>query len=100
MVREGLIKKSAYSSSELPRRDLKEMLGAIAGGIIGSVHEFQAPKHSDFPLFTEGSRYTDDSILTVAVAHCLLTGCNYVDSFTSMHTLTPIAVTEQVSGTG
>jgi ADP-ribosylglycohydrolase len=49
--------------------------------LFGSVHEFQAPKHSDFPLFTEGSRYTDDSVLTVAVAHCLLTGCNYVDKF-------------------
>src|ERR1700751_5106711 len=57
------------------------MLGAIAGDIIGSVHEFQAPKHTDFPLFVAGSRYTDDSVLTVAVAVCLLSGCDYVDTF-------------------
>ena len=81
MVREGLLKKSAYSIEALSRQDVKEMLGAIAGDIIGSVHEFQAPKHKDFPLFVAGSRYTDDSVLSVAVADCLLTGCNYVDKF-------------------
>jgi ADP-ribosylglycohydrolase len=57
------------------------MLGAIAGDIIGSVHEFECQKMKDFPLFVEQSRFTDDTVLTVAVADCLLTGCSYVDKF-------------------
>ncbi len=57
------------------------MLGAIAGDIIGSVHEFAQKKTMDFPLFVEGSRFTDDSVLTIAVADCLLSGSSYVDKF-------------------
>jgi len=57
------------------------MLGAIAGDIIGSVHEFLGQKTKEFPLFVAGSRFTDDTVLTVAVADCLLTGSAYVDKF-------------------
>ena len=57
------------------------MLGAIAGDIIGSVHEFVATKTTDFPLFVAQSQFTDDTVLTVAVADCLLTGSSYVDKF-------------------
>jgi ADP-ribosylglycohydrolase len=57
------------------------MLGAIAGDIIGSVHEFEAQKTKDFPLFVATSRFTDDTVLTVAVADCLLTGSSYTDKF-------------------
>ena len=48
------------------------MIGAIAGDIIGSAYEFHRTKHYDFQLFEVGSNYTDDTILTVAVADCLL----------------------------
>ena len=48
------------------------MLGAIAGDIIGSVYEFNAVKHKDFPLFTAKSAFTDDTILSVAVAEAIL----------------------------
>ena len=57
------------------------MLGAIAGDVIGSVHEKARTKTKDFPLFTEGSRFTDDTVLTVAVADGLLRGRDYVDTF-------------------
>jgi ADP-ribosylglycohydrolase len=57
------------------------MLGAIAGDVIGSVHEFLQNKTTDFPLFVEHTRFTDDSVLTLAVAECLLTGASYVDKF-------------------
>jgi len=57
------------------------MLGAIAGDIIGSVHEFVVTKTTDFPLFVADSRFTDDTVLTVAVADCMLTGASYVDKF-------------------
>jgi ADP-ribosylglycohydrolase len=57
------------------------MLGAIAGDIIGSVHEHIATKSTDFDLFVEGSTFTDDTVLALAVADCLLNGRDYVDAF-------------------
>jgi ADP-ribosylglycohydrolase len=48
------------------------MLGAIAGDVIGSVYEWHNTKSTDFPLFSRLSRYTDDTVLTVAVADALL----------------------------
>jgi len=57
------------------------MLGAIAGDIIGSVYEFFPTKSTDFPLFASDSRFTDDTVLTVAVADCLLNRAGYVDKF-------------------
>jgi ADP-ribosylglycohydrolase len=57
------------------------MLGAIAGDVIGSVHEFMGTKSTDFDLFTDGCRFTDDTVLTVAVADCLMDGREYVEAF-------------------
>lgn len=48
------------------------MLGAIIGDMVGSVYEFANTKRTDFPFFSERSTYTDDSIMTVAVAAWLL----------------------------
>lgn len=49
------------------------MLGAIIGDIVGSVYEFDNTKITDFPFFSDKGSYTDDSIMTVAVAEWLLT---------------------------
>ena len=57
------------------------MLGAIAGDMIGSIYERQRTKAKDFPLFSSGSRFTDDSVLTCAVADRLLHGGDYVRAF-------------------
>lgn len=48
------------------------MLGAIIGDMVGSVYEFDNIKKVDFPFFSARSTYTDDSIMTVAVAEWLL----------------------------
>ncbi len=48
------------------------MLGAIIGDVIGSYYEGNSTKKYDFPLFTEISRVTDDSVLTAAVAETIL----------------------------
>jgi ADP-ribosylglycohydrolase len=55
------------------------MLGAIAGDIIGSVHEFKVTKRTDFTLFEDGCTFTDDTVLTIAVADSLLTGTPYAE---------------------
>ena len=45
------------------------MYGAILGDIIGSPYEFdQGNKTKDFPLFSASSEFTDDTVLTIAVA--------------------------------
>ena len=53
------------------------ILGAIAGDVIGSIYEWENTKDRDFPLFSEGSTFTDDSVMTLAVALALLNA--YVD---------------------
>ena len=53
------------------------MLGAIAGDVIGSVYEGVGLKTTEFTLFTFGSRFTDDTVLTVATAAALLSGGDY-----------------------
>jgi len=53
------------------------MLGAIAGDIIGSLYENLRTKRKDFRLFTPVSTFTDDTVLTVAVADALLTDNDY-----------------------
>ena len=49
------------------------MLGAIIGDTVGSVYEFNNIKTTHFPLFSSRCDYTDDSIMTMAVADWLLT---------------------------
>lgn len=56
------------------------MLGAIAGDIIGSVYESWPTKQTDFPLFHPHCRFTDDTVLTVALADTLLTGDDWIDN--------------------
>ena len=53
------------------------MIGAIAGDIIGSIYERNNIKTKDFPLFSPGCCFTDDTVLTVAVADVLLNCGNY-----------------------
>ena len=47
------------------------MLGAIIGDIIGSVYEFKDKRQKDFHRFTPRSRFTDDTVMTLAVAKWL-----------------------------
>ena len=49
------------------------MYGAILGDIIGSPYEFdRGNKSKDFPLFSEESTYTDDTVMTIAVAEAFM----------------------------
>ena len=49
-----------------------KMLGALVGDIVGSVYEFCNTKSTEFELFCGGSSFTDDSVMTLAVAKWLL----------------------------
>lgn len=48
------------------------MYGAIIGDIVGSKYEFSQKKTKAFPFFSKGCRYTDDTVLTEAVARALI----------------------------
>ena len=64
----------------LPRPQERWVLGAVAGDIIGSVYEFHPIKSMDFRLFGKRSEWTDDTVLTIAVAETLLTGRPYKET--------------------
>lgn len=52
------------------------MIGAIAGDIIGSVYEWNNIKTKNFPLFSPNCFFTDDSVMTLAIAEGLMNGGN------------------------
>ena len=60
------------------------MLGAIIGDIVGSVYEWNNIKTKDFPLFSEKCFFTDDTVMTIAVADALLNGGTADDFIDSM----------------
>jgi ADP-ribosylglycohydrolase len=47
------------------------MIGALLGDIVGSIYEHNPIKTTQFELFGAGCRYTDESVLTVAVANAI-----------------------------
>ncbi len=62
------------------------MFGAIYGDIVGSVYEFNNIRSKDFELFSDKSKFTDDSVMTLAVANALIKfdeAMNIDDIFTS-----------------
>lgn len=59
------------------------MLGAIVGDIVGSVYEWNNIKTKDFPLFREDCFFTDDTVMTCAVAEAVMqrgTADDFVDA--------------------
>ena len=54
------------------------MLGALIGDTVGSIYESRTRniKTTDFPLFSKRSHFTDDSVMTIAVADWLLHDTN------------------------
>jgi ADP-ribosylglycohydrolase len=59
------------------------MLGAIVGDIVGSVYEVDNHRSKDFELFQKHSRFTDDTILTVATADALMTDRDFAAKYRS-----------------
>lgn len=48
------------------------MYGAIIGDIAGSVYEFDSIKTKDFPILGPGCTFTDDTVMTIAIASALV----------------------------
>ena len=56
------------------------MLGAIIGDVLGSTFEFYPMKTKKFELLEKNSHFTDDTVMTVAVADSVMNGVPYVES--------------------
>jgi ADP-ribosylglycohydrolase len=65
------------------------VLGAIAGDVIGSVFEGSDIKTKDFPLFSKDSVFTDDTIMTIAIADAITTDYDYRNSMLKWGKLYP-----------
>ncbi len=66
-----------------PEQKMKKganMLGAIAGDVIGSRYERNAVKTKYFGLFSKESRFTDDTVLTIAIAQSILNEKSYIEN--------------------
>ncbi|MDD3519781.1 MAG: ADP-ribosylglycohydrolase family protein [Actinomycetota bacterium] len=57
------------------------MIGAIAGDIIGSVYEWDNVKTTEFPLLSDNIFFTDDTVLTIATADCLLNKKDFAHTY-------------------
>ena len=57
------------------------MIGAIIGDIIGSRFEWNNHRDEEFLLFSEKSHFTDDTVLTIATADCLLRNRDYRETY-------------------
>ena len=66
-----LLTKSYLCKQKNLNMEKVKMLGALVGDIVGSVYEFDNTKSMDFELFTPYSKFTDDSVMTLAVAKWL-----------------------------
>lgn len=56
------------------------MLGAMIGDIVGSIYEFHNHRSKEFELFNKDCFFTDDSVMTAAVASALIYNTDVVDS--------------------
>jgi ADP-ribosylglycohydrolase len=67
------------------------MIGAIAGDIIGSVYELTPIKRKEFPLFSKHCIFTDDTVLTVALADSILNDQPYLNKLKEYYRAYPWA---------
>lgn len=63
---------SQFDRNAVEKED--SMFGAIVGDIVGSVHEWHNIKPKEFPLFQDDCFFTDDTVMTCAVAEAVMNG--------------------------
>ena len=51
---------------------MKGIIGTICGDVIGSTHEFHPIKTKEFRLYNHYSEFTDDTVMTLAIASWLI----------------------------
>lgn len=67
------------------------MIGALAGDIIGSIYEWNNIKTTEFELFQSECHFTDDTVLTVALADSIVTNASYNEKLREYYSIYPDA---------
>lgn len=67
------------------------MIGAVIGDFVGSIYEWNNIKTTDFPFFSPNCRFTDDSVMSIAVAEALMNGASMAASLRKYGRLYPSA---------
>ena len=67
------------------------MIGAVIGDFVGSIYEWHNIKTTDFPFFSPACRFTDDSVMSIAVAEALMNGTDMAASLRKYGRLYPRA---------
>lgn len=67
-----MLLENAIENNDIIFEKISNIMGAIAGDIIGSVYEFEGIKNKDLPFFIDGCRFTDDTVMTCAILKALL----------------------------
>lgn len=78
-INDLIIDSLTTTEKMLLNRRSSVLMGAICGDIIGSWYEFCSTKRLDFDLFTDQSRFTDDTVCSIAVADALMNGKDFID---------------------
>lgn len=66
---------------EYKSKILTPLFGAVIGDVIGSVFEWNNVKSTEFDLFCDKSDFTDDTVMSIAVADCLINGKDYTNTY-------------------
>ena len=66
-----------------------DLIGAIFGDIVGSLYEWNNIKTTKFEIFNPEAFFTDDSVLTIALAESILSGTDYNKNIKKFFNLYP-----------
>lgn len=75
---ENIVKRFKIEEDNPTDKRRLVLIGTICGDIIGSWYEFCSTKSLDFKLFTDQSRFTDDTVCSIAIADALMNGKDFV----------------------
>ena len=67
------------------------MIGAIIGDYVGSIYEMDNIKTTDFPFFSPFCRFTDDTVMSIAVADALMNSLDMAASLRKYGRMYPAA---------
>lgn len=67
------------------------MLGAIIGDFVGSIYEMNNIRTTDFPFFSDTCTFTDDTMMTIAIAQAMLGDRDYAKALREYGKLYPEA---------
>ena len=76
-INDLIIESLKYAGKTSETKRSLVLIGAICGDIIGSCYEFCSTKKLDFDLFSDQSRFTDDTVCSIAIADALMNGNDF-----------------------